>query len=179
MAFKFPMFNSNSFWYHSWLIPLAFFLAMPQMRFTPPGTFERNVRSKMLFATTVILEEKVRASVRALGAPTYPVCVSCFSELGLGRLILDFGEAAAMLTPKSLLVYAVDSSYRFYFDDPEKFEVYLSQDLATWKLVGLGNGITQFDLGPEFTGFRFIQLRNEPLSGKKYGPKIDAVQLNY
>lgn len=179
MAIKLRFFDSNDFWYSSWLIPLALFLMLPTMWFEPPGTSGVTAGSKKMFATAIVYEEQVRGSHKALGPPVFPVCFSCFSELWRGSLILDFGRESMALMPKSLVVYSIDSKYRFFYDEPEKFEVFLSRNLSVWEFLGAGCGITQFSLSPEFSGFRYIKLQSRLPSNKNYGPKIDAVQLNY
>jgi hypothetical protein len=91
--------------------------------------------------------------------------------MGANELILD-GEG------DDLRVYEIDQVF-YGMDTPEKYEVFVSQDLQTWVSLGTGLGTTEFDLaGSKLSWARYVKIedRETNISGRAPGSDIDAIE---
>jgi hypothetical protein len=101
-------------------------------------------------------------------------------SLGGGYVIVDMGANELILDGEGddLRVYEIDQVF-YGMDTPEKYEVFVSQDLQTWVSLGTGLGTTEFDLaGSKLSWARYVKIedRETNISGRAPGSDIDAIE---
>jgi hypothetical protein len=69
------------------------------------------------------------------------------TSLGGGYIVLDMGPDEEILNEhgNDLRVYEVCKDYYFY-GNPERYEVFVSDDKANWESIGEGKGVAEFDI---------------------------------
>jgi len=101
-------------------------------------------------------------------------------SLGGGYVIVDMGANEVILDGEGddLRVYEVDQVF-YGMDTPEKYEVFVSQDMETWKSLGEGIGTAEFDLADsnlKWARYVKIEDRETSISGRSPGSDIDAIE---
>jgi len=103
-----------------------------------------------------------------------------YVSLGGGYIILDMGENQVILDEigNDLIVFEVGND-NYPCGNPENYEVYVSNDLNSWKFVGEGKGTFEFDINS--TGFdsaRYVKVKDgtDGVSKTTPGADIDAIK---
>ncbi|MGB3908726.1 MAG: hypothetical protein WBL02_09900 [Methanomethylovorans sp.] len=140
-----------------------------------PGTDSRA------YANTVVEKELGgAANINNLDSYIIGVVDMKTMSLGGGYVIVDMGANELILDEEGddLRVYEKDQIF-YGMDTPETYEVFVSQDLQTWKSLGEGTGTAEFDLaGSGLSWARYVKIedRETSTSGREPGSDIDAIE---
>lgn len=101
-------------------------------------------------------------------------------SLGGGYVIVDMGANELILDEEGddLRVYEKDQIF-YGKDTPEKYEVFVSQDMQTWESLGEGLGTDEFDLADsKLSWARYVKIEDKETitTGREPGSDIDAIE---